>query len=209
MAWTISPVAMVAIAACAVVAGVGAASVLRLDPSRDAPTSGGPGVSIAVVEPREPALVPGSVMDVGDLSDGYKHRPYVRQADYDAPSYEEFEDYPPVRAEPKHVERPRELAYEPAPPPVIIERRERPRRWSFGFDQPRPDYAAERRERMARMEDQRRIDEERMRDRFDDREDREWRDERGDSDPAPERRDRERQWYRSDGTRLSGPETFY
>lgn len=211
MPWTIPPVAMAAITACVAVAGVGAASALRLDGDRGVPAFDGPNVSIAVVDPREPVPIPGSVMEVGELADGYKHRPYVRQADYESLPYEDFEGYPPARIEPRRVERPREVAYEPPPPPVIVERRERPRRWSFGFDQPRHDYAAERRERMARMEDQRRVDEERMRYRSDDRRERSYaRDDRGpDAYPDRDRRERERQWYRSDGGRVSGPETFY
>lgn len=222
MAWPIPPVAVAAITACVVLAGVGAASALRLDDGRRMPTVDGPGVSIAVVDPREPVPVPGSVMEVGELADGYKHRPYVRQAAYESLPYDDFEGYPPAPAEPRRVERPREVAYEPPPPPVIVERREGPRRWSFGFDQPRPDYAAERRERMARMEDQRRVDEERMRYRSDDRyrPDDRYRDDRRelsvrpddrgpDAYPNREPRERERQWYRRDGGRVSGPETFY
>lgn len=210
MPWTQSSAAMAAITACVAVAGVGAASALRLDESRSIPTSTGPGLSIAVVDPREPVPVPGSVMDVGALADGYTHRSYVREVNYQPLPYEDFESYPPAPVEPKRAERPRQVAYEPAPPPVIVEGSERPRRWPFGFDQPRPDYAEARRERTARMEDQRRVDEERMRYRSDDRRERaDWRDDRGrDGDPGRDRKD-ERQWYRSDGSRVSGPETFY
>ena len=211
MAWKISPVAMVAVTACVVVAAAGSAMILQPDSQRRGiPASKGPGVSISVVDPKEPVLTPGGVMEVGELSDGYEHRRYSRPADYQPLPYDDFEAEPPVRAEPRRMERPREVVYEPAPPPVIVERRERPRRWPFGFDQPRPDYAAERRERMARLEDQRRVEEERMRYRSAERDERpDWRDDGrgGDVDRRDDRRG-ERQWYRSDGSRVPAPDTL-
>lgn len=206
---TSSPAVLAVITACVVAAGAGAGILLQLTNDRDVPTNG-PGVNIAVVAPREPVLAPGSVMDVGDLADSYTHRGYVEPAVFDSRPYDVSEDSSPVYVEPRRVERPRVVAPEPSPPPVITERRESARRWPFGFDQPGPDYAAERRERTARMDDQRRLDEERTRERFDDRgDDPDWRDDRGrEALPDRERRGRDRQWYRSDGSRAPGPQDY-
>jgi hypothetical protein len=192
------------IAATGCFAAVGVAAATSIMPhGQTSPTFEGPGVSIAVVDPREPDIKPGSVMDVGELTDGYKHRPYVRQADYVPIAYEDTEAWLPE--EPRRVDNYRTASYEPAPPPVIIERRERPRILSFGFDDPRPDYAAERRERMARMEEQRRMDDERMRYRQD--YDRSRQDRRSDDRYEP-RREVERRVYRSSND-LPAAETFY
>lgn len=121
----------------------------------------GEGLKIEVVAPVEPELVPGSVMEVGDLVDGFRYVAPARAPR--APVYEtawsEGEDAaphaPPSR--PAGVRRYGSDAYappsEPEPP-----RRERERRW-FGFDNPLPDFGAERRARQARLdalEDQRR-----------------------------------------------------
>ncbi len=210
MAWTPSHAALAAITAGVVAAGAGAGILLQPTKERPVPTAPGPNVSIDVVAPREPVPEPGGVMEVGDLADGYTHRAYMRPpAVYPRP-HVGFEDDPPARVEPRPVERPREVSPRPgsAPPTVIVERRERPSRWPFGFDQPGPDYAAERRERMARMEEQRRFEEAPMDERLDDR--------RPSSDPRDDRgreawpdrdpRGRERQWYGSDGRRVAGPE---
>lgn len=208
MAWTPSPAALAAITACVVVAGAGAGILLQPTKERAVPAARGAGVNIAVVAPREPVPEPGSVMDVGDLADGYSHRGYPQPADDYAPPYADPGDDPRPRAEPEFAERPRDVGPAPAPRPERVERRESSRRWPFGFDQPRPDYAAERRERMARMEEQRRLDEADMTDRFEDRgDDPDWRDDR-DPEAWPsdrDRRGRERQWYRSDGSRIPGP----
>lgn len=202
---------LAAITACVVAAGAGAGILLQPTKDRAVPADRGPGVNIAVVAPREPVPEPGSVMDVGNLADSYTHRGYARPAAVDSRLYAVSDDYPPVHVEPPRVERPRAVAPEPSPPPVIVGRREQPRRWPFGFDQPGPDYAAERRERAARMDEQWRMDEERMRERFDDRgDDPEWRDDPGreTNQRDRDRRGRDRQWYRSDGSRASGPQTY-
>ncbi len=203
MTRTPSPAVLAAITACVVAAGAGAGILLQPTKDRAVPIRGA-GVNIAVVAPREPVPEPGSVMDVGDLADGYTHRGYVRPAVVDSRPYDVSGDSPPMYVEPRRVERPRLVAPEPSPPPVIAERREPPRRWPFGFDQPGPDYAAERRERAAR------VDEELMRERFDDRgDDPDWRDDRGrEALPDRDRRGRDRQWYRSDGSRAPGPQDY-
>ncbi|MDQ3124874.1 MAG: hypothetical protein M3Q74_04640 [Pseudomonadota bacterium] len=209
MARTPSPAVLAAITACVVAAGAGAGILLQPTKDRDAPSKG-PGVNIAVVAPREPVPAPGSVMDVGELADSYAHRDYAQPAVVDSRPYDVYEDDIPVYVEPRRIERPRVVASEPSPPPVIAERREAPRRWPFGFDPPGPDYAAERRERAARMDEQRRLDEERLRDRYEDAgDDPEWRDDpRRGARPGADRRGRDRQWYRSDGSRAPEPDRY-
>ena len=208
MARTLSPVALAAITAGVVIAGVGAGILLQPTANPAAAETRGPNVSIDVVAPREPELEPGSVMDVGELADGYTHRGYAQHAENDPPSYVDAEDFSRAPSELRRVERTRDLTPEAPRPPIVVERREQPWRWPFGFDQPRPDYAAERRERGARMDDQRRLDEARMRERYE-----EGGDPYGpgdgryrDAPPDSGRAGRERQWYSSDGSRVSGPE---
>lgn len=220
MVWTPSRIVVAAITAGVVAVGVGAGVLLQPDRDRSAPADRGPGVNIAVVAPREPVPEPGSVMDVGELADGYSHSDYALRPADDRWRADVFEDEPPARVEPEPVERSRviESRPDPAPAPVIVERRQPPpeRRWPFGFDQPRPDYAAERRERQARLdverrrENERRFEEARRADRFDERpalpEPREDRAREGypDSDSGS----RERQWYTSDGRPVPGPDRW-
>jgi len=206
MAWKPSRAAIAAITAGVVVAGVGAGVLLQPGKDRDPPVARGPGVSIAVVAPREPIPEPGAIMDVGDLTDGYTHRDYVQPTVDYRPADAVMDDYPPVREAPERVERPREPVPEPALP-VLVERRERPSRWPFGFDPYRPDSTTERRERRAQRDEARRYERERMADRFDEREAYpEPRDDRVQEDwRNDERRDRERQWYSSDGRPVPGP----
>lgn len=208
MARTPSPVVLAAITACVVIAGAVAGVLLQPTPDRAPPAARAPNVSIDVVAPREPGVPSGSVMDVGDLADGYAHRDYAQQAGNDPRPHLDAEEYPGPPSEPRRAERPRDLAPEPTRPPVVVERREQPWRWPFGFDQPLPDYAAERRERRARMDDQRRLEELRMRERYEEGgEPYGQRDERyGEAPPASGPGGRERQWYRSDGSRVSGPD---
>lgn len=104
-------------------------------------------IRIEVVHPVEPEIVPGAVMEVGELVDGFQGLPRP------APAPEP--DWLPV-----------DVDYEPAPPPpapfrvAMVEHRvegpppPRPRSdepW-FGFDAPRRDYRAEREFRRARRE---------------------------------------------------------
>ena len=129
-------------------------------------------LKIEVVAPVEPKPVPGSVMDVGELVDGFRYvppRPAERQPLYDA-AWSEDEDFatwspPPVR--PAGVRRYSSAGEAPAPSEPEPPRRERERRW-FGFDNPLPDFGAERRARQARLdalEDQRRAEREDRADR--------------------------------------------
>jgi hypothetical protein len=122
------------------------------------PVAPGEALKIEVVTPVEPKIQPGSVMDVGELVDGFRYvppRPRERFAPFDVswdgddagpPAYE-----PPARrAEVRRYasnddDRYREDRDYREPP-----RREE-RRW-FGFDNPMPDFRAERRAREARLE---------------------------------------------------------
>jgi hypothetical protein len=119
-----------------------------------APVGPGEALKIEVVTPVEPELQPGSVMDVGELVDGFRYVP-PRRAErlpvFEA-AWEESEAglppyQPPVRRSDvrRYVSDDRyPEAREPAP------REER--RW-FGFDNPVPDFRAERRARQARLEE--------------------------------------------------------
>lgn len=111
-------------------------------------------LNIAVVAPTEPEVQPGGVMPVGELVDGYEHDPAPMAALPNDP----FDD---IHVETAWVEP------EPAPPPPVSGMavirtdapqpgtepiRLDPRDRSYGFSQPRPDYAARRAERQARLE---------------------------------------------------------
>ena len=152
-------------------------------------------MTIQVVAPVEPEVAPGSVMEVGDLVEGFEYRrpapAVIEAADYGTWE-EEFEapaPRPVSRRDEEHgggyaspspeapVERPRE------------DRRDRrAERW-FGFDAPDRDYRAEREARRARMDA--RIEQ--------DRERREVRWYRSDGQPArDEGRDARRRWQEED-----------
>lgn len=215
MSWTPSRIALAATTVCVVAAGVGAGVMLKPGKDRPAPADRGPDVSIAVVAPREPVPEPGGVMDVGDLADAYTHQGYAPPPRY-IPASPEVDAYDPsATIEPKRNERASVVVSgpEPAPPRVVAEQREPQRRWPFGFDQPRPDYAAERRQRVARMdedrrrESERRFEEARTADRFDERPVLpESRDDRArEVDPDSDRGSRERQWYSGDGRPVARP----
>ena len=149
----IRPVHLVAAAAVSVAAvGLTALKFVNL-PGPD-PVAAGEGLKIEVVAPVEPDLVPGSVMEVGELIDGFRYvrpAPAERRPDYDAVWVEEA----PAPIEPRQreagVRRYTSTDAEPRRVPEPETLGGRGRRW-FGFDNPPPDYAAERRVRQARME---------------------------------------------------------
>ena len=104
---------------------------------------------IEVVHPREPEIQPGSVMEVGELVEGFQGvPPPLPRLEEVAWSYDEgWDDEETTRPE----RRPVAAIFTPAPP----ERREPPPRYEsrwFGFDAPRRDFEAERAARRARME---------------------------------------------------------
>lgn len=117
---------------------------------------------IEVVQPVEPRITPGTVMDVGELVDGFRYvaPAAVTQAAYYEPWDEEHGAPPPPSRERYREEA---VLYPPPQPPAP----EPPRRhWSdsrwFGFDAPRPDYQAERERRRAYREAQERMRDERQ-----------------------------------------------
>lgn len=121
----------------------------------------GEGLKIEVVAPVEPKLTPGSVMDVGELVDGFRYvppAPATRAAVYDV-AWTGDEVLAPYTPPSRPADVRRYESAEAAPPPEPP-RRERERRW-FGFDNPLPDFGAERRARQARLdaiEEQRRAE---------------------------------------------------
>ena len=158
----IKPAHLAAIAAVSV-AAVGLMGLKFVDLPGATPVSPDEALKIEVIAPVEPKPVPGSVMDVGELVDGFRYVPPRRvegPAIYDV-AWSEGEDFgayaPPAR--PAEVRR-YNSAEAPAPAEPEPPRRERERRW-FGFDNPLPDFGAERRARQARLdalEDQRRAE---------------------------------------------------
>lgn len=108
-------------------------------------------LKIEVVAPVEPEIMAGSVMEVGDLVDGFQGvpKPVVQTAGWEG-SDERWETEP----EPDHAgpRRPIEAAVIHTPPQPEPERRRAGlERW-FGFDAPRRDYRAEREVRRAQLE---------------------------------------------------------
>lgn len=155
-------------AAAVSVAAIGLIALKFVSLPGPAPVAEGAGLKIEVVAPVEPTLVPGSVMEVGELIDGFR---YVRPAPAQrVPAYDVAwaeDEAAPVESRQRESGVRRYASSDAGPPqgrePETLG--ERGRRW-FGFDEPRPDYAAERRARQGRMEaleDQRRADFERRR----------------------------------------------
>ena len=147
-----------AVAAAAAVLGVSSVAALTMRGEEDA-FVGGPGLDIALFTPEPRPIEAGGVMEVGELVNGYVHRPRAPRDDGMDPYLAAWlpeEDYPAYREdfEPIRDERPYAREPEPAPPPEEFEPTDRRERnaWSFGFDEPRPDYAAARRERRERIE---------------------------------------------------------
>jgi len=134
----------------AAVVGVGGLMAVqaqsRPDPDRQSDRGG---LSVALVTPPEPELVSGEVMEVGDLVDGYEHQePPVMEPVLDAA----YVEYDPAWSEPVEAD------YEPTPearyqaPPRRQVATTSSQGSRFGFDEPQPDYVAERRARQERMD---------------------------------------------------------
>jgi hypothetical protein len=148
--------AHLAVIAAVSVAAVGLMGLKYVTLPKADPVASGDALKIEVVAPVEPKLAPGSVMDVGELVDGFRYVPraQVQQtAVYDVAwsGDEDFAPYtPPSR--PAGVRRYTSAETENAPPSGSEPpRRERERRW-FGFDNPLPDFRAERRARQVRLD---------------------------------------------------------
>jgi hypothetical protein len=143
------------------VAGVGLAA---LGLAAAAPSDGRSGfrgdrIQIALVTPPEPVAAPGPRMEVGALSDGFDRAslappPAVTYADYE-PEDAWLPQEPPV-TEYGDDGVTRAVVYVPAEPvraaPAEPVQAPPARPLSFGFDQPRRDFAAERRARLEAYE---------------------------------------------------------
>ncbi|MBX9460429.1 MAG: hypothetical protein KL785_04270 [Brevundimonas sp.] len=114
---------------------------------------------IEVVHPVEPEIVPGSVMDVGELVNGFQGVPpplptltdvaWSHDEDWNA----DDERWPPIRAGRRQMgeERSWDSRADPEPRPDRPSPVRAVQRW-FGFDAPRRDFQAERAARRARIE---------------------------------------------------------
>lgn len=138
--------AVTALAAVLGMAGLQAAALPGSQAATDAED-----LKIEGVAPVEPEIAPGSVMDVGDLVDGFQGVPKsalqtaARERDDETWEAEPEPDYANIR-------RPHEEAVIHAPPqPEPAQHRAGPDRL-FGFDAPGRDYRAEREARRSRWE---------------------------------------------------------
>ncbi|WP_183252150.1 hypothetical protein [Brevundimonas basaltis] len=118
------------------------------------PVSDSDRLRIEIVPPVEPDLVPGSVMEVGELVDGFQGLPPPLPPLTDvAWSYDDgWDDLDEVsrpRRETRRVSEARD--YEPAPETERTSAVRTVQRW-FGFDAPQRDFQAEREARRARLD---------------------------------------------------------
>lgn len=139
----------------AVLAGVAAAAfglvgLKSLELPGPAPVLDGDRLRIEVVQPVEPKVAPGAVMDVGYLVDGLTEIPRPLPPEPFPAEYAYIDEdwdigLPPPPPRSRYPEEP--PAY-PAPPEPRVERGGR---W-FGFDDTRRDFQAERELRRARLD---------------------------------------------------------
>lgn len=109
-------------------------------------------VAIEVVPPREPDLRPGPILPVGELRDGYRHDPERLKGPtpLDLPFESAWLEWYEPLPDPTTIVVTGPL--EPAPirrPATQLDRND----YSFGFDAPQPDYAAEREARQSALTD--------------------------------------------------------
>lgn len=136
-------------------AAFGLAGLRAVDLPGPRPIGDNDRLRIEVVHPVEPEIVPGSVMEVGELEDGFQGLPPplppltdVAWA-YDGGWDDEGEAWAPAAAEMRRVAEVRTWDSRPEPDRPSSVRAVQ--RW-FGFDEPRRDFQAERAARRARME---------------------------------------------------------
>ena len=167
----------IAVVALFAAVGLGVVAARTMALPQPQPIGDGERMQITVVAPVEPEIAPGSVMEVGDLVEGFEYRrlPPVRTEPVAWESYDE--DFgepgpgPELRPAPRrYVDDARVAAPPPPEAPAEGWRDTRAARW-FGFDAPDRDYRAEREARRARI----------------------------DARMERERERREVRWYRSDG----------
>ncbi|RYG09874.1 MAG: hypothetical protein EON96_17600 [Caulobacteraceae bacterium] len=108
-------------------------------------------MQISLIQPLEPEIAPGATMEVGDLVDGYTHRP-IPAAVSDVDAYED--SHATAWLEPAREAAPvRQALNDQA---VVTPTSDQPREAStgnpYGFDAPTRDYASEREARRARLD---------------------------------------------------------
>ena len=144
-------VALSAVAAAA----FGLAGLRAIDLPGPRPISDSDRLRIEVVHPVEPEIVAGSVMDVGELVDGFQGVPPSLPPLTDVAwspddSWNGFDEgYAPSPPESRRVAEVR--TYDSRPDPERSSPVRAVQRW-FGFDAPRRDFQAERAARRARLE---------------------------------------------------------
>ncbi len=143
-----------AVLAAVAVVGAGAAAVGAVARPGPQAVHDGEQLRIQVVVPPEPEIMPGSVMEVGHLVDGFEYKPPPRPvalSDTYA-SYDEDFETPESRPAPKRYAGEAVIHAPPQPEEPTTDRRDRRvSRW-FGFDAPERDYRAEREARRARRD---------------------------------------------------------
>ncbi len=152
------PRVRIGLGASAVIATVAFVSLGAFAAGGEAGGLRGPGLNIAVVPPVERDFDPGSTMEVGALSDGFDRAALERRAEMD-----DYGDLP-LDAYAGDVWSPDEMEARIRPMPVSNESGSVPDAQTsrgdaladgsraFGFDRPQPDYAAERAQRLARLD---------------------------------------------------------
>lgn len=120
----------------------------------------GRGLNIAVVPPVEPEVLPGETMEVGALNDGFDRAALERAAQQPVddtyipePAWigdERLGDPTPRMPMPTPVSDTRVIEVQPSRPDPLADGSR-----SFGFDAPRPDYAALRAQRWKELQDER------------------------------------------------------
>jgi len=185
----------VAAAAVVVAIGVGVAGLGAVALPGPRPVLDGDRMQIQVVDPVEPEIQPGSVMDVGELVDGFEYTPPPRAVPEPAgwtPWDVGFGDVSSPRPSSRDRDERAVLSPPPQPEAPADDRRDsrdsRVARW-FGFDAPDRDYRAEREARRARQEA--REDEERARAREQDWREQDWRRDQGRDREVARYRDRD------------------
>lgn len=106
-------------------------------------------IAIEVVPPREPDLQAGPILPVGELRNGYRHDPErLKGLAADLPVESAWLEWYEPLPDPASII----MAAPLEPPPVRQPELDR-NDYSFGFDAPQPDYAAEREARQSALSD--------------------------------------------------------
>jgi len=143
-----------ALLAVVAAAAFGVAGLRAIELPSPRPISDSDRLHIEVVHPVEPEITPGSLMDVGELVNGFQGVPPPPPSLTDVAWSPEDDPYAyeaagaPARRDPHRAEG---RLYESRPEPERPSPVRAVQRW-FGFDAPREDFRAQREARRARME---------------------------------------------------------